>query len=414
MKKIIWFSSILCFLTAIIVLSCQKTGDSPAKLEEDVAAVKLWFENEIQTKFSDDELTLNARGQSRTIVWNQAIHFQDGGDEIFQVPFKSKSSTSYLFASDTAHVKIPLSVKEENNVRYLVISKRKDGPTDFALMTIIPSKSYNKSVKGNLEGNNYRNLKPGFEGQVLFHNWRGDFKNGWSYVAGEITGEIRNTKWQKYDPEAKTSNTCTTVTVYELCQTCTDWTFSNGEYTYSNCTEPTVCGSTSTTTCTTDSPPSGGGGGGGSYNNWGGITGYATLCGANLFKFKFIAEENAWVGNLTGFNSRFAKWGPGTLNPTVLYVPIAELCVTIPVHQTNLTELGASEKFKTAFNRVYNETVDALNGGLPPTVNGVKVFMVTELEAWLSAGFPGAKVRLGTCSGPYIPYSEAKYQQDCN
>ncbi|WP_295121378.1 hypothetical protein [uncultured Chitinophaga sp.] len=414
MKKVFLYTSCFVLLAITIILSCRK-ADTPARIDNDLAAIQSWFITEIRNNHAGDEQVLAASGQSRKILWDKAIYFKDGEDEVFQIPYKTKSAKTFSFTDGSSQPRIPLSLKEENSVRYLIITKRENGLTDFALMTVLPTKQYNTSVKGDLAGNNYRNLKKEFAGHVLFHDWKGTFKNGWVYNNGSVVEEVRDARWDKYDQHARTTSTCTTTTIYEVCQTCTEWTFSNGEYSYSNCTEPFVCGSTSSTTCTVDETAPNGGGGSGTYTSWYGVTDYATLCGSNVFAFKYIAGPNgAYVGNLTGFNSRFAKWGQGTANPTVIYVPITTLCVTIVPGASQLTERGASEAFRKAFNHVYNETVDALNAGMPASVTGVRLFMIETVESYIQAAYPGSSVIGAACQGTAIPTTAAKYQTDCN
>lgn len=423
MKRVLLYFKALAVLALLFTNSCTKSDQTSSAHKEELALAKEWFNNEMLNQAQ------NADQNSRPIVpkkllWQQAKFFEKGGNIIIQVPYQTTKAKTFIFGADK-NAKLPLTLQDDRSFRYVVLVNKGKERIMF-LMTLLPDKSMAKGEHATFNSYFYGNLNEGFSGTVMYHTWNEGFLRGYKANNGKLSAKINYPEYKRAvrsDNNARTTF-CTTTTITEYCQDCTNWTFSNGEYSYEFCGNIYSCDSYSYQVCETvedDNNPGGG------WTEVPEVDAYtpaakAILCDANVFTVAHIGS-NSWTGNAqyvaAGFQYHKAPW-------TNYVVNFYDLCFTVPRTYTNVlgqqeavSAATASEIFRKGFNEAVESTTIWLNmyPGVIRTYPEVRTKLMEQLRIKMVAesntnnpnGFTATD---GPCLGN-IPRTVAKYGPEC-
>lgn len=173
------------------------------------------------------------------------------------------------FVDETSYKDWKTNKEKEVNTsitRMVFLKYRKNNRIDQFLMTIVGDKDYHTKKVGRLADNSYLSTEKCFSGYIFYHDFAGNFVNGWRYSEGKIVRKCSQKGGPKFSPVLKKAD-CTAVTVTLYSQFCTDW-YTNGQYNYTTCEDRVAEDEFYYLSCAYD--PSGGeeggyGGGGSEY-----------------------------------------------------------------------------------------------------------------------------------------------------
>ena len=200
--KIIFQLMLFCISFVLLQHACNddlhlhNEKESISSQYAEIETAKLWFEH---NKIEASTRMVTARG-------NKGVYFPFIDDEpswsFYAINRNDSLTVVDIDITDRVHQDY---VTEENfetyrknrqwqyrrsYSRFVHVTNHQTGKQKGFFMTIIPSRYYVKTYNKRIRRNTYLNRDKYLGGYVLFHNFEGQFVNGWEYKGGKIIHRI--------------------------------------------------------------------------------------------------------------------------------------------------------------------------------------------------------------------------------